>query len=103
MDVKLLSCRLVLPLVSCVLTTCVTHASGMGGTESTSDGGGVITAHASYEFTTVGSGGGDGGRQWSESSSMATISVPPTCYYKPDKTGAEAVKYLQGESAYVKI
>ena len=33
---------------------------------------------------------------------MATISVPPTCYYKPDKTGAEAVKYLQGESAYVK-
>ena len=47
MDVKLLSCRLVLPLVSCVLTTCVmpasvSHASGMGGTESTSDGGGVI-------------------------------------------------------------
>lgn len=72
MDVKLLSCRLVLPLVSCVLTTCVmpasvSHASGMGGTESTSDGGGVITAHASYEFTTVGSGGGDGGwRQWSD-------------------------------------
>ena len=47
--------------------------------------------------------GNGGGRQWSESSSMATISVPPTCYYKPDKTGAEAVKYLQGESAYVKI
>ena len=108
MDVKLLSCRLVLPLVSCVLTTCVmpasvSHASGMGGAESTSDGGGVITAHASYEFTTVGSGGGDGGGgSGVTSSSMATISVPPTCYYKPDKTGAEAVKYLQGESAYVK-
>ena len=84
MGAKLLNHILMLPLVSCVLTVGVMPASvsralGVGGTESTSDGGGVITAHASYEFTTVSSGGDGGGGSGVTSSSVATISVPPTC------------------------
>jgi len=52
-----------------VMPASVSHASGVGDTESTSDGEGVITAHASYEFTTVSSGGGSG----VTSSSVATV------------------------------